>query len=147
MNIKKEKNMCLSMLICAIILLLTSNISFVYFVYGDFIYKNILIPAELSVILDCNPEYQNLTFINTDYGNYQVSGTFCRNQTINVWDNADKVTLMHENCHLSQYKTSRLATDCRHLTWVYLNELECYIAENLNDKVYKFFYGDFQKDL
>ena len=119
-----------SILFILIVLLL----SFGYYLHSNEISKF----ASLSVRSGCN-------LINeTDLTNlgYKTTGKYYYfNDTIVLYE-TDKSTLKHENCHRVQNINNR-SYSCLNPKLRYINEFECYIAQDYPDWLYRFIYGDF----
>jgi len=104
------------------------------------VYKNIIYPAWLSTTSVCFPSHQNISLTG-----YVVGGSYnSENNTISVfYENSNKETLKHETCHRVQFSENRLF-NCRVGGLLLMtNEIECYAAQKLSDRLFIRIYGEF----
>jgi len=119
--------------------------SFLCFLFCLFlIYTNILYPAQLSLKVDCNKisivELKDLGYYVGGFYNSSENKITITNETYIYASEFIGELQKHEKCHQVQFSQNRLA-NCNHKLILYLNEVECYIAQKLPDSFYNKIYG------
>jgi len=102
------------------------------------VFSKIFIPAYWSYRLDCG-------LVDEAMEGLSVGGYFnAEDSQISIFfDESDPnylTTLKHENCHRIQDLENR-SYSCDNSFGVYMNEAECYSAENLANFIYRRIYG------
>lgn len=107
-------------------------------------YSNIYIPARGSVLAVCNQEQ-----FKQEYPTAYVQGTTSYNKstgniTIMTIETGckelDKTIKKHELCHVAQIKRNSGLINCNYTNLKTIEEMECYLAQNYDDKIFSWLY-------
>jgi hypothetical protein len=114
----------------------------------NYVYQDIFLMAYFSYYSECNaPTIQEgIKDLNEQGYSVSIAGTYNPiNNSIflNEYLNNEEYfkTLKHEKIHQYQYKHKRYFS-CDNSLGAYLNEVEAYLFENLDDKTFNYFYPD-----
>jgi hypothetical protein len=142
-----------------LIILVTIFALILYYLVGSYAYFEYIKPSYIGAVIPCHVrslEEQNKIYAN--YG-YRVAGFYnsdkdeikvveYKNQTdvqgtakpIEEQQDVDIGTLKHELIHRNQAKRG-MDISCRDINSRFLSEVEAYLGQNLNDKIYEIRYG------
>lgn len=107
-------------------------------------YSNIYVPARGSVLAVCNQEQ-----FKQEYPTAYVQGSTSYNQstgniTIMIRETGceeiDKTIKKHELCHVAQIKRNGGLINCNYTTLKTIEEMECYLAQNYDDRIFSLLY-------
>lgn len=141
-------------IIIMMIIIISSILLVILLLY--LIYDSILYPTYLSTIADCYPNKATQILNNSGYviagqasinTNKPTTINNNTNYTINTKDlkiNYDSkyltsTIIKHENCHIDQFVNNRFGS-CSKIHTIFISELECYITQHLNYKIYSKIY-------